>query len=75
MLRDIVYIFYVIFVILFLLEISARYLMNYNAPFSERFRTHIEYVNSSYGRTLSPSQTVFHTNKGKIVKDSINKII
>ena len=49
--------------------------MNYNAPFSERFRTHIEYVNSSYGRTLSPSQTVFHTNKGKIVKDSIKYYI
>ena len=75
MLRDIIYIFYVIFVILFLLEISARYIMNYNAPFSERFRTHIEYVNSSYGRTLSPSQTVFHTNKGKIVKDSIKYYI
>ena len=75
MLRDIIYIFYVIFVILFLLEISARYLMNYNAPFSERFRTNIEYVNSSYGRTLSPSQTVFHTNKGKIVKDSIKYYI
>ena len=35
----------------------------------------IEYVNSSYGSTLSPSKTVFHTNKGKIVKDSIKYYI
>ena len=75
MVRNTIYIFYVIFVMLFLLELSSRYLMSYNAPFSERYKMHIEYINSSYGTALLPSQTVFHTNKGKIVKDSIKYYI
>tara|TARA_B100000945_G_C20368496_1_gene590835 strand:+ start:38 stop:1129 length:1092 start_codon:yes stop_codon:yes gene_type:complete len=45
--------------------------MNYNAPFSERFKIHIEYIKSSYGAALLPSQTIFHTNKGRIAEDSI----
>ena len=71
MLRNTIYIFYVFLVIFFLLELSSRYLMNYNAPFSERFKINIEYIKSSYGTALSPSQTIFHTNKGRITKDSI----
>ena len=71
MLRNTIYIFYVILVIFFLLELSSRYLMNYNAPFSERFKINIEYIKSSYGTALSPSQTIFHTNKGRITEDSI----
>ncbi len=71
MLRSTIYIFYVVFVILFLLETSSRYLMSYNAPFHERYKMHLEYINSSYGAALLPSQTIFHTNKGKIVEDSI----
>ena len=48
-------------------EFTAIFFMNYNAPFSERLEYNLQYENGA----LIPNQILYHTNKGKILKDSI----
>ena len=71
MLRFIIKISFITIFIFFSLELSSRYLMNYNAPFKERFGMSLEYTASLYGTSISPDQTIFETNQGMIVDNKI----
>ena len=54
-------------------ELSAKFFMNYNAPFEERKNINLEWENideDDNGRLL-PNQIIYHANNGKIFKDSI----
>ena len=48
-------------------EFTARYFMDYNAPFSERIVYNLQYEDGK----LKPNQILYHTKKGRILKDSI----
>ena len=48
-------------------ELTSRLFMNYNAPFSERKKYSLQYENGN----LLPNQILYHTKKGKLVRDSI----
>ena len=50
-------------------ELSAKYFMNYNAPFAERKNINLEWENideDDNGRLL-PNQIIYHANNGKIL--------
>jgi len=54
-------------------ELSARFFMNYNAPFRERQNLNLNWENLDQddNGTILPNQIIYHANNEKIFKDSI----